>query len=155
MALKLVPTACHWGAFQAEVEDGRLVGVRPFEHDPAPTELIQAWPEMVHSPQRVARPFIRRGYLSGDGGNGRGRDDFVAVPWDEALDLAAAALKRTRETFGNAAICGGSYGWASAGRIHHAKSGLMLSAAARASGATTATAPPTRSCVMSSGHRKA
>lgn len=124
MVSTLVPHACHWGAFQAEVEDGRLIGVRPFAHDPAPTDLIEAWPEMVYSPQRVARPFVRRGYLADDGGRGRGEDNFVAVPWDEALDLAAEALKRTRKRFGNTAICGGSYGWSSAGRVHHAKSAL-------------------------------
>jgi biotin/methionine sulfoxide reductase len=124
MAPKLIPHACHWGAFQAKVEDGRLIGVVPFADDPAPTDLIEAWPEMVYSPQRVARPFVRRGYLAGDGGEARGVDDFVAVPWDEALDLAADALKRTRDRFGNAAISGGSYGWASAGRVHHAKSAL-------------------------------
>lgn len=121
---RLVPHACHWGAFLAEVEGGRLVGTRPFGLDPAPTDLIDAWPEMVYSPLRVARPSIRRGYLAGDQGALRGEDDYVAVPWDEALDLAAEALRRTKDTFGNSAISGGSYGWSSAGRIHHAKSAL-------------------------------
>lgn len=122
--LRLIPHACHWGAFLAEVEDGRLVGTRPFPEDPAPTDLIKAWPEMIYSPLRVAKPYVRRGYLAGDGGAGRGDDSYVAVSWDEALDLAADALRQTRDRFGNSAICGGSYGWASAGRIHHAKSNL-------------------------------
>ena len=30
----LKPSATHWGAFSAEVEDGRVTGVRPFERDP-------------------------------------------------------------------------------------------------------------------------
>lgn len=121
---RLVPHACHWGAFLAEVDDARLVGTRPFDKDPAPTDLIAAWPEMVYSPLRVARPFVRKGYLSGDGGALRGEDDYVAVPWDEALDLAADALRKTKRDFGNSGICGGSYGWSSAGRVHHAKSAL-------------------------------
>lgn len=124
MTSRFVPHASHWGAFEAEVDDGRLVAVRPFAHNPAPSALISAWPEMVYSPLRVARPFVRRGYLAGDGGAGRGEDDFIAMNWNEALDLAAAALARTKQRFGNAAICGGSYGWSSAGRIHHAKSAL-------------------------------
>ncbi len=44
------------------------------------------------------------------------------MSWDEALDLVAGELKRVRETFGAEAIFGGSYGWSSAGRLHHARS---------------------------------
>src|SRR5690606_30818409 len=52
----------------------------------------------------------------------RGREPFVEVPWDTALDLVAAELERVRRIHGNASIFGGSYGWASAGRFHHAQS---------------------------------
>jgi len=44
------------------------------------------------------------------------------VSWDEALDLVAGELGRVKRDFGNQAIFGGSYGWASAGRFHHAQS---------------------------------
>ncbi|GAA0928258.1 hypothetical protein GCM10009558_041010 [Virgisporangium aurantiacum] len=40
------------------------------------------------------------------------------------LDLLAAELRRVRAEHGNEAIFGGSYGWASAGRFHHAQSQL-------------------------------
>src|SRR5690606_28941710 len=40
------------------------------------------------------------------------------------LDLAAAEIDRVRRTYGNEAIFAGSYGWASAGRFHHAQSQL-------------------------------
>ena len=43
------------------------------------------------------------------------------MSWDEALDRAAAELDRIRKQHGNPAIFGGSYGWASAGRFHHAR----------------------------------
>ena len=111
----------HWGAFRAEVADGKLVSVSPFEHDPNPTPLIEVWPEMLTSPMRVMRPAIRKGWLAGDGGAGRGDDDFVAVPWDEALDMAAAEIGRVRDAHGNQALFAGSYGWSSAGRVHHAR----------------------------------
>ncbi len=52
----------------------------------------------------------------------RGRDGFVEVGWDEVLDRLAAELARIRDRFGPAAVYGGSYGWASAGRFHHAQS---------------------------------
>jgi biotin/methionine sulfoxide reductase len=51
----------------------------------------------------------------------RGREPFVEVPWDEALDIAAEALIAARDVGGNRAIYAGSYGWASAGRFHHAQ----------------------------------
>lgn len=116
--------ASHWGAFWAIVEDGRLVSTAPFEHDPAPSEMISAWPEMVYSPLRVARPSLRKGWLAGDRGKSRGKDEFIEVGWDEALDIAGLEIDRVRKAYGNAAIFGGSYGWASAGRIHHAR-GLL------------------------------
>src|SRR5439155_20129531 len=51
-----------------------------------------------------------------------GADRFHEVSWDEALDTVAGELARVREKFGNTAIFGGSYGWSSAGRLHHARS---------------------------------
>jgi biotin/methionine sulfoxide reductase len=69
---------------------------------------------------------VRRGWLEHGPGptDRRGRDPFVEVGWDEALDLLAAELARVRASAGNEAIFGGSYGWASAGRFHHAQSQL-------------------------------
>ena len=76
----------------------------------------------MHHKTRVARPSFRRGWL--DGGDRarqrRGSDEFVELPWDEALDITAAELQRVIDEHGNGSIFGGSYGWASAGRFHHA-----------------------------------
>src|SRR5262249_50998165 len=49
-------------------------------------------------------------------------DEFVPLSWDRALDLLGAELGRVRDTYGPQAVFGGSYGWASAGRFHHAQS---------------------------------
>ncbi|WP_108660262.1 molybdopterin-dependent oxidoreductase [Acuticoccus kandeliae] len=117
----------HWGAFVTETENGRLTGVRPFDADPDPTPIIDALAEMVYSPLRIETPAVRKGYLDhGPDGDrtGRGREPFVPVGWDEALDLAAAELARVRTRHGASAIFGGSYGWSSAGRFHHARSQL-------------------------------
>ncbi len=61
--------------------------------------------------------MVRRGWLENGPGKDkrRGRDTFVAMPWDEVLDRLAAELVRVRDTHGPTAIYGGSYGWASAG----------------------------------------
>ncbi len=44
--------------------------------------------------------------------------------WEVALDLLARELRSVKARCGNEAIYGGSYGWASAGRFHHAQSQL-------------------------------
>ncbi|MFQ5565708.1 MAG: molybdopterin-dependent oxidoreductase, partial [Paracoccaceae bacterium] len=123
--LKVTPFSTHWGTYFAEVRGGRLTGVRDYADDPDPAEIGPGIVDMVEHPTRIARPLIRKSYLEkGRQADpaGRGREPFVAVPWDEALDIAAAELKRVGESHGNGAIYGGSYGWASAGRFHHAQS---------------------------------
>jgi biotin/methionine sulfoxide reductase len=125
-SMQLVRNHSHWGAFLAEVEDGRVVGVRPFERDPDPSHLINAIPASVHSPSRVAEPMVREGWLKhGPGsGKGRGREPFVPVSWDRALDLVASEIARVRRDHGHAAIMGGSQGWSSAGIFHEARTQL-------------------------------
>ncbi|MEZ5478931.1 MAG: molybdopterin-dependent oxidoreductase [Thiolinea sp.] len=62
----------------------------------------------------------------------RGADEYLEVEWEQALDLAAAELKRLGAgsdlpdsgSLPGAQVFGGSYGWASAGRFHHAQGQL-------------------------------
>ncbi len=115
-------TTSHWGAFEVVTDGARILETKPFADDPAPPQIPQILPAAVHHRSRIARPSIRRGWLERRDREGRGSDDYVALPWDEALDIAAAELDRVRKTHGNEAIFGGSYGWASAGRFHHALS---------------------------------
>jgi len=125
---RTVHHSSHWGAFDAEVRDGRLVGVRPFAHDTNPSPIIRSLPDMVHGESRVMQPMIRKGWLDhGPGGarERRGADPFVPVSWEKAVELVAAELERVRAAHGNEAIFGGSYGWSSAGRFHHAKTQLQ------------------------------
>lgn len=114
--------ATHWGVYRPEVRDGRLIGMAPAEWDRDPSLIGQSMVDGIVAPARIRRPAIRAGYLRDPmgGGAGRGREPFVEVPWDEALDLVADALRRVIADHGNSAIFGGSYGWASAGRFHHA-----------------------------------
>src|SRR5580704_11980023 len=127
MTTTFVPHHSHWGAFHAEVRDGRVVGVRPFERDPDPSPLLDAIPDGVHSATRIDQPMVRAGWLAhgggqgGGNGEGRGREPFVPVSWERALDLVAAELLRVRDAHGHAAIMGGSQGWASAGIFHDAR----------------------------------
>ncbi|WP_234401824.1 molybdopterin-dependent oxidoreductase, partial [Thermobifida halotolerans] len=122
------PTSAHWGAFDVLVRDGRVVGVRPDPDDPAPSPVIGNVPDAQHHATRVDRPAVRRRWLERGPGpdprRGGADDEYVAVDWDTALDLVAGEVDRVRREHGNAAVFGGSYGWASAGRFHHAQSQL-------------------------------
>jgi biotin/methionine sulfoxide reductase len=113
----------HWGAFSGQWIDDKLV-VTPHPGDPDPNPLIQNFPDALRHKARVAKPAFRRGWLEGGPGadDRRGRDDFIEMDWDEALDRLAAELKRVNATHGADAVFGGSYGWSSAGRFHHAQS---------------------------------
>ena len=118
----------HWGVFEPVVADGRLLDVRPFAQDPDPSQLLHSLPDAVHHRCRVTQPAVREGWLKhgpGRANEGRGGDRFVPVTWARALDLVADELKRVIASYGNASIFAGSYGWASAGRFHHAKSQLQ------------------------------
>src|SRR3954447_5539814 len=120
-------TATHWGTYRGEVRGGRLVALHPFEGDPDPSPIARSAPASLEHPARIRRPAVRRSFLEkghAGGGEGRGAESFVEVGWDEALDLVAAEVDRVRREHGNAAIFGGSYGWSSAGRFHHAQSQL-------------------------------
>jgi biotin/methionine sulfoxide reductase len=117
------PHTSHWGVFSARWSKDRLE-VRPHPDDPDPNRIIENFPGALRHRARVAQPMVRRGWLDrGPGPDGRrGRDEFVPLPWDKALDLLGAELRRVRDTHGPGAVFGGSYGWASAGRFHHAQS---------------------------------
>ncbi|MFC9940250.1 molybdopterin-dependent oxidoreductase [Nocardiopsis alba] len=128
MSATFHPTSTHWGAFQVEVEGDRVVGVRPNPEDTAPSPVMSNTPAAQHHRTRVARPAVRRRWLEHGPGPDPRRGDpddvYVEVEWSTALDLLAAELDRVRTSHGNEAIYGGSYGWGSAGRIHHAQSQL-------------------------------
>jgi biotin/methionine sulfoxide reductase len=118
-----VQHSSHWGAFEVEVAGGRIVGTVPFAKDPAPSPIAPSLVDAVEHSTRIRRPFVRSGWLEGrkpDGGAGRGAEPFVALSWERALDLVRDELVRVRREHGNESIFGGSYGWASAGRLHQA-----------------------------------
>jgi biotin/methionine sulfoxide reductase len=121
----------HWGVYEALAEhrtaDAHALRALPEDPDPSPIGLAML--DALRSRTRVQRPSIRKGWLEAfrrgelEGrGAGRGREPFVEVSWDEAIEIVAAELLRVRERHGNASIFGGSYGWSSAGRFHHAQS---------------------------------
>jgi biotin/methionine sulfoxide reductase len=119
-------TSLHWGAYRPQVVDGELRGLEPVAWDSDPSPIGDSVAAALTSPTRVRRPAVRRSFLDGRGGSPelRGREPFVEVSWDVALKLVAGELNRVKAEHGNQAIFGGSYGWGSAGRFHHAQSQL-------------------------------
>ena len=117
-------TTSHWGAFNVFVENDKIINTEPFHADPAPPNISQLVPNAVHHSKRVDQPYVRKGWLKKNTTSARGNDEYVPLSWEDAIELAANELIRVKNDFGNEAIFGGSYGWASAGRFHHSQSQL-------------------------------
>ncbi len=117
--------ATHWGTYRVRMSEGRPAELEGFEQDPAPSPIARSMIGALDDPTRIEKPMIRASFLEKGHratGAGRGAEPFVAVDWPEAIAIAASELDRVRKEHGNGAIFGGSYGWASAGRFHHAQS---------------------------------
>ena len=112
----------HWGTFEAVSDGERLTGVRPWRGDPEPTPLIDNVASAQHHPARITQPHVRKGWLDhGPGAGARRRTVRARVVGDRARP-ASGELRRVDRDHGAEAVYGGSYGWASAGRFHHAQS---------------------------------
>lgn len=120
-------TAAHWGVYRAEVVEGKLKGLHPFDLDPDPSAIGNGYLDVLDDGLRIRSPMVRKSWLEngpGSAADRRGADPFVAIDWHEAEDLVASELHRVSAEFGNRSIYGGSYGWSGAGRFHHAQSQL-------------------------------
>jgi len=118
-------TAQHWGLYEVTGAMSSEMRISAYLGDPAPSPIGLHMGSDQTERNRVMRPAVRRGWLAartGSAGHARGGDEYVEVEWEEALDLVAGEVDRVRKAHGNEAIFGGSYGWASAGRFHHAQS---------------------------------
>lgn len=122
MAQQRFQQLAHWGAYTAVVEDGRFLRAEPFFRDAHPSPMLEALPEIVYSDRRVQRPAVREGWLSRRDRSRSGHERHVEVDWNTAIGLVAGELARVRAEHGHQAVFGGSYGWSSAGRFHHARS---------------------------------
>ena len=115
----------HFGTYEVRRDAGGKPHIAPFSGDPAPSPLGEGLLELAAHPLRVMQPMAREGWWRGStGAEGRGREAFIPVSWNAALDRLAGELRDTIARHGNSAIFAGSYGWASAGRFHHAQSQL-------------------------------
>jgi biotin/methionine sulfoxide reductase len=121
--IRRIPHCSHWGAYTILMDGDDIIDIEPFEHDPAPSPIIHSVREWAKPDRRIMTPMVREGWLEKrefSDTNGRGREAFIPVSWDQALELVAGEINRVRHSYGNEAIFAGSYGWTSCGRFHHA-----------------------------------
>ena len=84
-------TATHWGAYEVEAEDGRVLALTPFSDDPDPSPIGFGMPQALHDPVRILEPMVRKRWLergSKEQVDGRGKGPFVSVSWDRASTLS-------------------------------------------------------------------
>ncbi len=120
-------TSSHWGTYRAKVKNGKVQELIGWEYDKDPSPIGPGILDIHDGPTRIDAPMIRKSWLeAGPGSHNelRGIDPFVEVSWEKAEQIVANELNRVKNKYGNASIFGGSYGWASAGRFHHAQSQL-------------------------------
>ena len=116
----------HWGTYETSKKDGNNIKINKWSKDPDPSNFGLGFLEAARSDLRIDQPYIRKEWLQNRDNkkNLRGLDEFVPVSWKEAIEITSSELQNIKKEFGNSSIYAGSYGWASAGRFHHAKSQL-------------------------------
>ena len=114
----------HWGTYKFSVDKNKKIQLDNWGLDSSPTEYGLGLADAAVDHLRITQPHVRKGWLEniGKSDGKRGQDEFIPISWDEAFELASKELLKTKNVYGNSAIYAGSYGWASAGRFHHAKS---------------------------------
>lgn len=98
--VKKVQTTCPYCGcgcnFDLNVKDNKVVGVTSNPSSPVNGRHLcvkgRFGYEFIHSPERLTTPLIKRG------------DQFIEVPWKEALDYVAERFKAIKTAYGGNAI---------------------------------------------------
>ncbi|OAQ14784.1 trimethylamine N-oxide reductase I catalytic subunit [Bibersteinia trehalosi Y31] len=126
MNQQTILTAAHWGAINVTVENGVAVSSESAIASEIPNPLTTVVPDQIYSDARVRYPMVRKNYLAGNTDTSlRGRDEWVRISWDDALDLVHRKLMENRQQYGDSAIFAGSYGWYSCGSLHASRTLLQ------------------------------
>jgi molybdopterin guanine dinucleotide-containing S/N-oxide reductase-like protein len=127
MAEQILTQCTVGGPVFVHVEDGKITKIRPivFNDTDAPSWTIEARGRKftpprkttlnsyvvgermrVYSENRIKYPYRRKTFdPRGDRHpDMRGRDEYIRISWDEALDTVTEEIKRIRKTYGPAAI---------------------------------------------------
>src|SRR5207247_9806364 len=110
----------------AEVVEGPVASIHPSPHAPVPSPRLGNIADSLRLRARIGQSMVRAGWLARGPGpsRGRGAEPFVPVSSATGTELLTRELRRVYGEYGAHAVYGGSYGWSSAGRFHHAQSPL-------------------------------
>lgn len=117
-------TAAHWGILKLTIENGRVVKSEPWQKFQKTDNPLWYYTQDMIYKSRVRHAYVRKSYLANPDKPKpelRGKEEFVQVPYEDAIKLAAKELLKTRQQKGSNAICAGSYGWKSTGNFHNAR----------------------------------
>lgn len=119
-----IVTAAHWGILKLTIKDGKVIKSEPWEKITKMDNPLQHYTSDLIYKSRIKYPYVRKSYLENPDDPKRelrGKDEFVRVSYQEALNLIAKELKKTREQKGISSIFGGSYGWKSSGNMQNSR----------------------------------
>ncbi len=142
MSEKILTQCTVGGPVLVHVKDGVITRMRPicFDKTDAPSWTIEArgrkftpprktslqtWvvPERtrVYAENRIKYPYKRKTFDPKGNRHAemRGKDEYVRISWDEALDTVAGEIKRIREKYGPAAITGMTSSHHNFGLLHY------------------------------------
>ena len=119
-----VITAAHWGILKLTIKDGKVTKSQPWEKFQDTDNPLWYYTQDMIYKSRVRHAYVRKSYLANPNKPKpelRGKEEFVKVPYKQAIKLVAKELLKTRLQKGNNAICAGRYGWKSTGNFHNAR----------------------------------
>ncbi|HIF12309.1 MAG TPA: hypothetical protein EYQ82_04740 [Dehalococcoidia bacterium] len=56
---KRTRTLTHWGVYDIDVEDERIVAAHPWVDDPDPSNIGLSIPSAIHHESRITQPMVR------------------------------------------------------------------------------------------------
>lgn len=118
-------SANRYGAFWINLKGGKPYNTTSFIDDKSPNSMNDDVIGLLNAKERVGYPYVRKSYLLARGAAKnelRGKEEFVRVEWDEALALAANALKESFDRYGAQSIYGECYFWGGSGKVSWGRS---------------------------------
>lgn len=95
------------GAFY--YDDGK---VSPFEFDEKASHMINSYPSRINSASRIKYPMIRKSFLANKDKSLRGKDEFIRVSWQEAINIIHEEIIKAKGH-----IYAESYEWGGIGQV--------------------------------------
>lgn len=107
------------------IKNGKIVKSEPYEKiSKIKNPFLELTGDLVYAKDRIKYPYVRKSYLQNPDDPKpelRGRDEWVRVSYEDAINLIAKELKKTRKKYGAEGVFAGSYGWKSSGNVQNSR----------------------------------